>query len=177
MRRIILVFILTCVYCHFSQAQENYKFSGGFGIGLDYGGLIGTKITYLPAKWVGLFGSVGLYYYETGYNFGALLKIPTGKRLTPYLTGMYGTNAEMESKVYITRHIYTGATIGDGLELNSRKNDRVYFNFELLYPFRVDQFDDDIEKLKSQGLTVESTSSPVTVSFGIHLKLGVDYTN
>lgn len=176
---ILLLFIsLTKVN---GQFDENYrkkpardyaasKFDGGFGFGLDYGGVLGAKVSYLPTKWLGIFGAVGLFIYETGYTVGLQFKVSTEKRISGYLTGMYGTNGGLDLDEGEYTRQYYGATIGSGIEIKTKK-DNIFWNFELTMPFRDDQLQKDVDEFRSQGHTVTATTWPVNFSIGFHIKL------
>jgi len=170
MMKIAFLVLIVCILSSNTKAQSYYKVNGGFGFGLDYGGVIGTKLTYLPIKWLGLFGSVGLYYYYAGYSTGVQFKLPSKKRMSGYLTGMYGVNGEMETEVIITAKQYNGTTIGAGLELKNKKRN-TFWNLNLLVPFRDDQLKKDVADFESQGLSVFSTTWPVNFSIGFHANI------
>ena len=82
----LLIFVILVSAFH-ANAQERSKASIGFGMGIDFGGF-GTRIAYSPAKWVDIFGAVGYNLNSAGYNFGAQLKIPSKRLVTPYFTAM-----------------------------------------------------------------------------------------
>ena len=154
---------------------EKSYVNGGFGLGIDYGGAIGVKVSVLPCRWFGAFGGIGLYYYETGYAGGAQFRFPTEKRVDFYVAGLYGVNAGLESHVYITRKQYYGYSVGGGIEVKSKNSEKSFWTIGLLVPFRDPQFQKDVDALKSQGLTVISTNWPVTLTLGFHFKLDRSY--
>lgn len=177
---LIMLFFISLTKLN-AQFDENYrkqpvhyydssKFDAGFGFGLDYGGTLGVKFTYLPTKWLGIFGAVGLYFYETGYSVGLQFKLPTEKRISGYLTGMYGTNGGLDIDDGIYTKQYYGATIGSGIEIKTKK-DNIFWNLELIMPFRDDQLQKDVDEFKSNGLTVLATTWVVNFSIGFHIKL------
>jgi len=65
MRIITLILLLFISHTKVNaQFDENYrkqpardydssKFDAGFGFGLDYGGVLGVKVSYLPTTWLG----------------------------------------------------------------------------------------------------------------------------
>ena len=65
---------------------------------------------------------------------------------------------------------YYGPSVGGGIELhmNKRKN---YFNFELLYPIRDSQYENDLDMLKATGVQFEVEPIPITFSVGYHIGL------
>jgi len=42
----------------------------GLGLGLDYGGLLGLQVGFAPVKHLTLFGAVGYYILQAGWNAG-----------------------------------------------------------------------------------------------------------
>ena len=152
--KIYWVLILIIVFCSFQSNAQDAKVNGGFGFGLHYGGVLGANVTYFPLKWMGIVGACGLYWYETGYSFGTVFKPPSEKRVVPYLVGLWGTNAGLESEVEITRKFYTGFSFGSGIELKSRRQKKTFWNFQALIPFR-DRYDlafgDLVEELLGSG--------------------------
>ena len=83
---------------------------------------------------------------------------------------MYGYNGVLVVSGSInSKTTYYGPTIGGGIELNSRKNEKNFWSFELLIPFRDAQFQKDIDALKSIGASV-SSPLPIAISVGYHIK-------
>ena len=42
----------------------------GVGLGLDYGGIIGLQVTYIPVKYAGVIASVGYYAVNLAGKLG-----------------------------------------------------------------------------------------------------------
>ena len=153
------------------NAQTQAKLDGGFGFGLDYGGFLGAKVSYLPIEYLGLSGSFGWYYYTLGFNVGAQMHFLPKHVMNPYVSGMYGANAGLETEVFITRKIYLGPSFGIGVEISPRTRRPIFYNLAFIAPLRKDQFHDDVSAFESQGLVVHSSDWPVTISLGIHLAI------
>lgn len=102
MKKIFCLFtIVMCAAACFAQSANNLldqpaKANLGIGLGLDYGGLIGARFTYMAIPKFGLFGSVGYVLVGPGFNFGATYKFMSDKRVIPTLGAMYGYNAAIK---------------------------------------------------------------------------------
>lgn len=146
----------------------------GFGLGLDYGG-VGVRATVLSFSRVDVFGGLGYNLAGLGWNTGLAYRFDNGEnKVVPFANAMYGYNAVIfvENIGYgnAFKEIYLGPTVGGGIELHmsNRKN---YFNFELLIPFRDDQYQKDLDDLKSLGVTFEAEPLPIGISVGFHIGL------
>jgi len=77
-----------------SQPQKknlNRRIYLGPGVGLDYGGMVGAKIEYLPVKFFGIFGALGRsVLLSGGGSVGATLKILPNEQFSPNLMFLYG---------------------------------------------------------------------------------------
>ena len=71
--------------------------------------------------------------------------------------------------LYPYNKIYYGPSVGVGCISKSRKDNKNYWHFELLVPFRSSQFTSDLAALKNnpaiQGVT---DPLPVAISIGYH---------
>jgi len=153
---------------HKDIVEENSKQNIGIGLGLDYGG-IGVRYTYMAAPKFGLFGSLGYILVGPGFNFGATYKFLPGKRATPALGAMYGYNAVIKvigASGY--DEIYYGPSVSIGVEVKTRRNERNFWNFELVVPFRSSKYKDDIDALVN-NLSIKITEPlPIAFSIGYH---------
>lgn len=174
------VFILTAFVVN-AQYDPDYKkkiqqeeleaspFNFGFGIGIDYG-IFGVKAAGFPVKNFGLFAGVGYNLYKVGYNFGGIGRILPGKKVCPYVTGMYGVNAVivvMGADEYNEQ--YTGPTFGGGIELRVGQNQN-FMNFGLLVPVRSQEYYDDWDIVTSNPSIDYTDPLPVGISVGYHFK-------
>ncbi|MDA3952859.1 MAG: hypothetical protein PF485_04375 [Bacteroidales bacterium] len=92
------------------------------GLGLDYGGLVGFKLTFNIFEDVGIFGGLGWAFMDFGYNVGIKLNIPSRLNINPYLQAMYGYNAGIniyDKPDYNKK--FNGGTVGFGLDFKSSK--------------------------------------------------------
>lgn len=177
MNKIVLVFCLILISAAlFGQAAEapimyNAKNNIGLGAGLDYGGF-GIRYTYMPAPKVGVFGSLGYILVGPGYNFGANYKFSPDRRVTPYLTGMYGYNAAI--KIVGASQwdkIYYGPSFGFGVEVKRRNKTKNFWNFALLVPVRSAEYKSDMDVLLNNPDIEISELLPITFSIGFHFGL------
>lgn len=140
----------------------------GVGGGLSYGGL-GARFTYKPIDQLGLFGSLGYNLDAQGYNMGVQFHLPSQKRLSAYITGMYGYNTvlivdaiAMESKT-----TYYGLSTGVGVEFKLKE--KSFLCAEVLLPFRPQVYKDAVDDLEMIGYEIKDPL-PVLFSIGYHLK-------
>jgi hypothetical protein len=151
-----------------AQAQESSQFNAGFGFGIDYGGF-GARLTYIPVKRLGIFGSLGYNLVGAGYNVGAQIRFPSEKKVNWYIAAMYGYNAVLKITGDLSyEKIYYGFSTGAGLELKSG-NGKNFWNFELLIPFRDPKYQDDIDKYEDLGAEFSTKPLPVSFSIGYHI--------
>lgn len=163
-----------------SGAQETEKiemkriFDLGFGCGLDYGGLIGAKATFIPVKYIGIFASGGYHLVSFGWQIGVtgyFLPKTNVKKIRPYAKVMYGSNrviivkgASQHDKNYI------GLTPGVGLEFRFGATASHGLNFDLNFPIGSSEFKDDFDALKNDPQIEITDPFPITISFGYHFE-------
>ncbi len=145
--------------------------SFGLGIGVDYGGFVGGKLTLIPDRNVGFFLSAGVpYLLRLAFTGGVVVRFLPNKKITPTASLMYGYNASIiVFDAPYNNKTYVGPSIGFGLENRSRQNPKNGFHFNLIIPFRSDEFDKDWASLKSKSnIRVISQPLPVLISIGYH---------
>ncbi len=172
-----LVLVLTCSVTH-AQYIENYEpepnisiVKLGLGFGIDYGWL-GARLTIMPVSTFGAFIAVGYNGIKSGVNGGVTYKIDLKKKITPVLGLMYGNNAIIIVQgASDYNKAYYGTTISGGIELNMRKSGN-YWSFELLYPFRSSEYEDDWDAIRNNpSFEIESDPLPITISVGYHFNI------
>ncbi len=146
-----------------ANAQSAQKAFFGIGGGLDYGGL-GLRGELQPNKNISIFVGAGYNFAAPAFNAGASYKIVTGGRAQPFLTAMYGYNAVIKIKNAFADDYY-GFTTGVGCELYERDGKRKWL-FELLIPFRRQEFHDQYQELKDFGYEFNPGILPVTFTIG-----------
>lgn len=144
----------------------------GVGLGQDMGGLFGFGITYWPTPWLSGFAGGGWAIVDFSYQTGVQLNLPTEKRVSPFVAGMYGYNGAIHIKnLEKLDGIYYGPTVGAGILLKQRSN-RNYWQFSINVPIRSRQFLDDWEAIKLRpDVEVKADLLPVTLGVGFHLRL------
>lgn len=162
--------ICICTIFNFSElhAQNVYHFNAGIGGGLSFGG-IGVRLTYLPVKAVGFFGSVGYNLDATGYNLGIQAHIPSRKMISFYVTGMYGYNAVLivEGILETSKTTFYGFSGGPGIQLGF--TERSFLSAEILLPFRPEVYKEAIDDFGSIGYEIKEPL-PVAFCIGYHFK-------
>lgn len=145
--------------------------SVGLGAGLDYGG-IGVNVSVFPQKNIGIFGSVGYAIAGVGYNAGLKIRILGKKKVSPFLTGMYGYNAAIKvinaSKF---DKVFYGPSFGGGIDIRFRKYTN-YLTVALLIPIRDADVKDYMDHLEEdEGADFSSGLMPIAISIGYRFKL------
>jgi hypothetical protein len=177
MKKLIILFcLITVSNMLLGQAREaeDNVFEGpkqniGIGLGLDYGGVIGFRYTYMVAPKFGMFGSLGYVLVGPGFNFGATYKFSPDKKVTPTLGAMYGYNAAI--KVVGASEfdkIYYGPSFSFGVEVKTRRNEKNFWNFELVLPIRSSEYKDDMDALLNNPDIDISEGMPIAFSIGYH---------
>ena len=140
----------------------------GVGGGISYGG-IGARFTYMPNEILGLFGSLGYNLDELGYNVGAQFHVPSKKKLSVYITGMYGYNTVLivDAIIMETKTTYFGFTTGLGCEF--RLKEKSFLSAEVLLPFRPQSYKDAVDDLKSINYEIKEPL-PLLFCIGYHFK-------
>jgi hypothetical protein len=158
---------------------HNYEFNHttdlGLGLGLDYGGILGVRMTFMPIKYLGFFGCLGLQLSGVGWQVGSrvyLVPKTSRKGFRPNLKAMYGVNASIyvqDADQY--NKLYRGFCVGPGMEFRFGKQKKHGLSVDINFPLRSDEYNDDWEKLKNDP-TVEIVSEPLpfSLSFGYHLE-------
>jgi hypothetical protein len=160
-------------YAYANATQKYYKESGasfGLGCGIDYGGIIGTRLTLLPDPHVGLFVAGGYALAGAGFNGGIMVRLQPHKKYVPTISGMYGYNAVILIKnAPQYSKLYYGTSIGFGIISRSNRHEGNYWHYEIILPFRSSEFDHDYNVLKNNpNITFNNSPLPVLFSFGYH---------
>ncbi|SRR5258706_695606 len=176
---VVLIIIFTWS-SNYAQTHPSYKkrqsFSNGteagsfgLGIGLDYGGF-GGRFTYLLDPHIAVFGAGGYALSGFGYNVGAIARFMPAKKFVPTITAMYGYNAAISVKNAAQYDkLYYGPSIGLGLIRKSNRNEKNYWHYELIIPFRSSDYDADLNAIKSNpSISISTTPPPVLFSIGYH---------
>lgn len=173
MRQILIsLFLFLCIL---SSAQEQVKefkpqVHLGFGLGLDYGGLPGGSLMYSPVRQLGFFSGIGNGFVGVSYCAGIKLKGSFGNNqgVVPFVSGMYGTNAVV--RIVDPRplsRIFSGVTIGGGLEIHLRPTSGNHFSCTVLFPIRKPAVGEYLDFLETRyGMIYTSKLRPVLLSIG-----------
>jgi hypothetical protein len=145
----------------------------GFGLGMDYGGLLGVQIGVAPIKHLTLFAAGGYYILGLGWNVGAKFLF-IGKTdehsVRPFLKGMYGTNsvnAGFSNDEY--NKIYNGFTLGAGVEFRFGVEKKNGLDIDLNVPLRTPEYWEDYSTIVNDpNEDVLQGPMPVAFSIGFH---------
>ncbi len=149
-------------------------FDIGFGLGLDYGGLIGTKLSFLPIQHISLFGAAGLQLLGFGWNVGSTLHLlPENSKhaVRPNVKIMYGIN-RLTKIVGASEYdkMFTGWTPGVGLKLMFGKEKANGMAIDINFPIGSQEFKDKMEKIDNDPRVEITFFLPVAFSIGYHRK-------
>ncbi len=149
-------------------------FDIGFGFGLDYGGMMGVKGTFVPIKHLGIFISAGYYIVSFGWQVGAtgyILPKTNLKKIRPYGKIFFGTNrAIFVQGASQYNKSYMGLTPGAGVEFRFGAKASHGLNVDLNFPLSSAEFRKDLDDLKNNPAIDISNPSPVAISFGYHFE-------
>lgn len=147
----------------------------GIGLGLDYGGILGVRLTYLPIRYLGIFGCAGIQLDGTGWQAGVkgyIIPKTSLKAFRPYIKAMYGVNCEIfidGAEEY--NKLYQGFSAGAGIEFRFGMTKSHGINFDLNVPVRPQEYYDDLNDIKNNpNMEIKVEPGPVTVSFGYHFE-------
>lgn len=152
--------------------SNSMEWNLGLGLGIDYGG-IGAQVQCRPAPPLVMFAGVGYVLAGFGYNAGVQGRILPDAKWCPFISAMYGYNAVIVVKdASQYNRLYYGPSIGVGLEDHLRDNRKNFWRFELILPFRPQEFQDQIDALKKNPL-IEISSEPPPFSFSVAFHFGL----
>ena len=144
----------------------------GLGMGLPYGG-VGIRIGTNLSDGFNLFGSLGYQLAGVGYNLGLRKDFGNTSMTQFYMLAMYGTNAAIKI-IDLSEYdkVYTGATVGAGVKVNSRRKEGNYWDFGLLLPFRSSSYERDFKAADNDPRVGEFVAPwPVLITVGYNFKL------
>jgi hypothetical protein len=140
------------------------------GLGLDYGGL-GTRFTYNPSQYFGVYASAGFALSGFGFDAGVIGRFNPESKYVITLNALYGYNGSIYiQNDPVNSKVYTGPSVGPGVIIRSNKNSN-YWHLELLVPFRSSDFDNDYNALKS-NIEFSSVPRSVVLSIGYNFAIG-----
>lgn len=152
---------------------KNHVFDFGAGYGLDYGGLVGVKASYiLPFPHISIFGAAGVQVKGFGWNAGTTFHIlPENNKylFRPNVKIMYGIN---RSTIVIGASKYdkmfTGFTPGVGFEFMFGRKKANGFDLDLNIPISSQKFTDHLEMIDNDPYIGPMTMLPIAFSIGYH---------
>jgi len=166
MKKICVIFVLMFVGSQI-YGQNGQQVYFGIGMGLDYGGVFGGKIEYLPVKKFGLYGGLGYNLLSVGWNVGATYKILPDKNVSPNLMLFYGYNgiSKVDGAPEYEMTSY-GVTIGGNLDIKvGRKGNKL--SVGLFVPIRAQKFMDNYDAMKNDPrIEMKNDLLPVAISVG-----------
>jgi len=149
------------------------KFSIGFGLGQDYGG-VGGNLLYYPQRNVGLFCGLGYNLAGVGFNLGVKSRIGIGSsksHVMLYALAMYGYNAVVKvSNAPNLNKVFYGPTVGAGLDFKPMKYSDDYVSVSLFVPLRSSEVQEYMDYLEqAYNVEFEQGLFPVTFSIGYRI--------
>jgi hypothetical protein len=167
-RKFFAVSVMTAMLFMGSQVygQNGQQVYLGLGMGLDYGGMFGGKIEYLPIKNFGLFGGLGYNLLSVGWNAGATFKIMPDKKVSFNPMFFYGYNgvSKVEGAPEYEMISY-GVTVGANLDiLVGSKGNKL--SIGLFVPIRSSKFMDNYDAMKNDP-RIEIKSDLMPIAFGV----------
>ena len=150
--------------------QSEQQIYAGVGLGLDYGGIVGAKVEYLPIKNFGVFGGLGYNLASVGWNAGVTYKILPDNRVSPNLLAFYGYNGVSKGAPEYEMTSY-GVSFGANVDIAvGSKGHKV--SAGLFVPVRSSKFRDNYDAMKNdQLIKVKSGLTPIVVGLGFNFAL------
>jgi hypothetical protein len=146
----------------------------GFGFGLDYGGIIGAKVAFVPIKHLSIFASGGYHMVAFGWQVGIIgyiLPKINLKKIRPYVKVMYGSNRVIvveDASQYDKNYI--GFTPGAGVEMRFGATRSNGINIDLNFPINSSEFNEDYNDLDNNPYIEMSSPLPIAFSIGYHFE-------
>ena len=145
----------------------------GIGLGLDYGGIVGFQLGVAPLKHLDFFAAGGYYLFQVGWQVGLkglFISKTSAHPFRPFLKAMYGCNSVIAvDGIDDYDKVYTGFTVGLGLEFRFGKSKRNGFDADLNVPLRTPDFWDDYNRMKNDPrVSMVQGPIPVAASVGYH---------
>lgn len=137
------------------------------GLGLDYGGIAGFKLTLNLHDNFGIFGGIGWAFLGYGYNVGAKVNFAPKSKINPHVQAMYGYNAGIIiSNDSDLSKIFYGGTVGFGIDFKSTKR-KSYWTLGLLIPIRKEEVYDYMDYLEDEeNVDFQDDLVPILISIG-----------
>ncbi|MEW7278347.1 hypothetical protein ABW636_07105 [Aquimarina sp. 2201CG1-2-11] len=176
--KVIFLVISLLAVSNYNHAQEIHKSSEkgkstlGVGVGFPYGA-IGARFGVNVIDHLTIFGGVGYQLSGVGYNFGLLKDFKSKTATQFYLTGMYGTNAAIKiDGLSEYDKVYTGATFGLGIKINSKRKEGNFWDVGLLLPIRSSSYKNDERQVENDPRISEFTKAwPIGITIGYNFGL------
>lgn len=161
------------IKCLESDSSDLDIFSGGIGLGMDYGG-IGANLLIYPQRNIGIFAGVGHAIAGIGYNFGVkcryLMKSNASSSVSMHIIGMYGYNAAVAVlNDFKYNKLFYGPTFGFGIDYKSDASNKGYWTFSLLVPIRDSKPSNYINDLELGGVEFKNELFPIAISIGYRI--------
>ncbi|MEI7661238.1 MAG: hypothetical protein WCK34_03530 [Bacteroidota bacterium] len=155
-----------------ANRNERHQADLGIGFGLDYGGLLGLKIAYLPIPYFSVFAAGGYYLFGFGWNTGVTIHIlPSTSRyaVRPNIKIMYGVNGgTMVVGASAYNKVFYGFAPGAGLEFRFGPHKKNGLDLDINYPIHGPDFQEQIDKINRETTAHVKQPLPVTFSIGFH---------
>ena len=137
-------------------------------MGLDYGGIFGAQIEFLPIKNVGIFAGGGLNFVEPGWNVGGKFNVSPDKIISTNLLLMYGSNGVIKTdgdeRLSYYETVSKGVSIGVIFDFKAGRKNKL--NIGLLIPFRDSEFRRKVKEAKDDPNIKLGVIMPIGLSFG-----------
>jgi len=156
-----------------ASTATNHFLDLGMGLGLDYGGLVGINLAYIPMPYISVFFATGWELIALGWNTGIKINaLPQdGKHVFRLnFKAMYGVNgATVVVGASEYDKVFVGFTPGIGFEFMFGSQKKNGFDIDLNFPIHGSDFDDQVKRIKADPRVSTFTDPlPVAISFGYH---------
>lgn len=156
---------------YYKQTRDTFKtdfFALGFGLGLNYGGLVGLNFQVKPIEDIAVFVGAGYGLVDLGVTGGIKMNLHSKSNFNPYFMAMYGYNAAVIIKKSSLSEAFYGPSLGIGLDYKLNSSRRGFFSTSIIFPFRF-KAREYITKMEDEyNVEFENDFWPVLFSFGYH---------
>jgi len=153
-----------------SPGASNHFLDLGTGLGLDYGGLVGINLAYIPIPYISVFIATGWELITLGWNTGIKFHVlPQDSKHVFRLNfkAMYGVNgATVIIGASEYEKAFVGFTPGIGFEFMFGSQKKNGFDFDLNFPIHGSDFDNQLKRIRADS-RVASFNDPLPVAFSL----------
>ena len=165
MKTLILVILSLISLSVIADDKDHETLAIGLGVGIPYGGLLGTKLEYRPIKELSLSAGLGTVIASKGYSYGAIFNMYKIGSFEPRLSYYYGTNGILFNPNTKESETFEGNNIGLGFQTS---NGYRAWSFDLIYILSSGLQDRIKEINNNNNFEISKPTSKTRIAIGYH---------